>query len=92
MTPFYSDEPWVERGRVYLAAHGYTVETFKRFRATTRRDIGDASEWAFCTAQPVRRAPLVAASTSPGMSVTLLRLDLVTCWDYDAPWHLACES
>ena len=37
MTYFDSAEPWVERGRAHLAAHGYTVETFKRFRAKTRR-------------------------------------------------------
>lgn len=37
MTRFDSAEPWVERGRAHLTAHGYTADTFKRFRATTRR-------------------------------------------------------
>lgn len=37
MTHSDSTEPWVERGRAYLTAHGYTDSTFTRFRAATRR-------------------------------------------------------
>jgi integrase/recombinase XerD len=37
MTHSDSSEPWVERGKAHLVAHGYAVETFKHFRATTRR-------------------------------------------------------
>lgn len=37
MTHTDSTESWVERGRNYLAAHGYAADTFKVYRATTRR-------------------------------------------------------
>ena len=37
MTHTDSTESWVERGRDYLVAHGYAADTFKVYRATTRR-------------------------------------------------------
>ena len=37
MKVYSSAEHWIECGKVYLTAHGYTASTFERFRATTRR-------------------------------------------------------